>query len=61
MGGSVVEKYPVQIILFGEVTDKDGRKKVFCVIQEFSKNEKTKKTSYQFLPFLQKDTHKEYP
>jgi hypothetical protein len=55
MGGSIVEKYPVQIRLFGEVTDKVGRKKVFCVIQEFSNNEKTKKTSYQFLPFLQKD------
>jgi hypothetical protein len=27
MGGSVVEKYPVQIRLFGEVTEKDGRKR----------------------------------
>jgi hypothetical protein len=44
-----------QIILFGEVTDKDGRKKVFCAIQEFVNNEQTKKTSYQFLPFLQND------
>jgi hypothetical protein len=43
MGGSIVEKYPVQIRLFGKVTDKDGRKKVFCVIQEFSNNEQTKK------------------
>jgi hypothetical protein len=55
MGGSVVEKYPVQRRLFGEVIDKVGRKKVFCVIQEFSNNEKTKKTSYQLLPFLLKD------
>jgi hypothetical protein len=43
MGGSIVEKYPVQIRLFGEVTDKDGRKKVCCVIQELRNNKQTKK------------------
>jgi hypothetical protein len=43
MGGSVVEKYPVQIRLFGEVKDKDGRKKVFFVIQDLGNNEQTKK------------------
>jgi hypothetical protein len=42
MGGSIVLKYPVQIRLFGQVADKDGRKKVLCVIEEFSNNELTK-------------------
>jgi hypothetical protein len=44
----------VQIRLFGEVTDKDGRKR-YSVSFNSSATMSKQKISYQFLPFLQKD------
>jgi hypothetical protein len=41
--------------LFAEVTSNKGKKEVVCVIQQLTKNKKTKKPANKLLLFLQQD------
>jgi hypothetical protein len=55
MGKGIVDKYPVRIRLFCEVAHDDRSTELLCVVQQFTNNEKTKKTANKMLPFLQQD------
>jgi hypothetical protein len=51
----VFESYPAKVRLFAETVYPCSKKEVVCVIQQFTNNEKTKKTVNKLLRFLQQN------
>jgi hypothetical protein len=55
MGIGVFESYPAKVRLFDETVYPCGKTEVVCVIQQFTNNEKSRKTVNKLLPFLQQE------
>jgi hypothetical protein len=55
MGCGVFESYPAKVRLFAETVYPCGKTEVVCIIQQFTNNEKSRKTVNKLLPFLQQD------